>query len=177
MEVERIEEVLLTNFQRTHIIKLFKTCFEVYPKDRLYYNQLPHFRFLAWEKPQLIGHLGVNHRVISAAGKQYSVFGIVDLCVDQKYWKRQVASKLLKECENLARSGGVDFLVLTTSGDAVYKRNGFMHVDNLCRWVLINNNQTYGVVERSIGEGFMVKEISDTEWPKEHLIDLMGHMF
>ena len=176
MEFERVEEINLTDFHKKHIERLFKACFEVYPENRIYFNQIPDFRFLVWEKPNLIGHVGISHRKIAAGDRSFSVFGIVDLCVHKDHWKKQVASGLIHEGERLGRTAGIDFMVLTTSMDTLYTKNGFKHVSNPCRWVLINNHRTYGVVERNIGDGFMVKEISDMPWPPG-VIDLMGHMF
>jgi hypothetical protein len=39
---------------------------EIYPKDRIYYKQLPHFRFLAFDKDNLVGQVGLDYRVMNS---------------------------------------------------------------------------------------------------------------
>ena len=176
MEIQRIEEFKLDEETKKQIRLLFANCFEGYPLDRIYYNQLPDFRFLAFENKDLVGHLAVNHRIISIDQNIVSVFGIIDLCVDGDRRSRKVGSALIQATEDLAKEFGVQFLLLTTETEDIYLKNGFEHVNNPCTWLVIHNHKTLGALKRTLEEGLMVKAVSKNQWP-DGSVDLLGHMF
>ncbi|GIO31765.1 hypothetical protein J2TS6_29060 [Paenibacillus albilobatus] len=59
MKIEKVFEYDLSNELEASIQELLIDSFpDIYPKDRIYFKQLPHFRFLAFnEENQLIGHV------------------------------------------------------------------------------------------------------------------------
>jgi predicted N-acetyltransferase YhbS len=176
MEIRRVEEFMIDSDTERSIRLLFANCFDGYPLDRIYYNQLPDFRFLAYESKELVGHLAVNHRIVSVDQKTVSVFGIIDLCVAGDKRSRKVGSALLGSVEDLATEYGVEFLLLTTETEDIYLKNGFTHVNNPCTWFVIHNNRTFGALKRTLEEGLMVKPIGGNKWP-DGSVDLLGHMF
>lgn len=84
------------------ITELRNRCFPKNSKDRSYFKQLPHFRYLAYEDGILVGQMGVDHRVISVSEQVFIIFGVIDLCVSSDYQDRGIASTLLKRLSALA---------------------------------------------------------------------------
>jgi hypothetical protein len=176
MKIDKIPEYELSKDQTSAIGELFKAVFEGYPEDFIYYNQVPDFRFLAWNDDKLVGHVGVHFRKICVGGTILSVFGIVDLCVATDNQLTNVGSNLIHEVYDLGLKNNVDFLVLTSDEDEFYLKNGFQVVKNPCRWLVIHNHVSMGVLKRTLNHGLMVKPINQATWPAGEL-DFMGHMF
>lgn len=176
MEISRIEEFAILPSVHQEINALLNASFGDYDKERSYYKQLPTFRYLVRVEGQLIGHMAVEHRNINIAESIASIFGVADLCVHQSFQSRNIASSVLKELEELGRQHHIEFLVLIAQNHEVYEKNGFQLVNNTCRWLMINSNQTLGVGHRRIEECLMVKPIGTLSW-KPGLIDFLGHIF
>lgn len=175
MKIERIAEYALTPTVRTKIIALLREGFGVYPEDRSFYKQLPCFRFLAWEADALIGHLAAEFRIINVGGTVLPIFGVADLCVSATRRQQRIATQMLGELEGLAPDAGVEFIVLTGSEPDVYHGMGFQHLERSCRWLLINNLKSLGVIRRSVNN-IMVKPLGNRSWPDGE-IDFLGHIF
>ncbi|MDK2598787.1 GNAT family N-acetyltransferase [Bacillus stercoris] len=88
-------------------------CFpDIYPKNRTYFKQLPHFRFLAINKESaLLGQVGLDYRVMNLNGKPVRILGVIDLCVSKKYRSQGIGSWLLLEIEKFCKEKNIDFLV------------------------------------------------------------------
>ena len=102
MKIERIEEFRITKPIRQSIRELLANCFQEYPAGRIYFKQVPDFRFLVWNKEQLIGQMAVEYRVINIANTIVRIFGVADLCVDKAYQSQKIATNLLLKLEELA---------------------------------------------------------------------------
>ena len=176
MRIDKINEYELSTNETSAIVELFHAVFEGYPEGLIYYNQVPDFRFLAWNDKTLVGHVGVHYRKICVGGTVLAVFGIVDLCVASDNQLMNVGSTLIKAVLELSLKNNVDFLVLTSDEDEFYLKNGFNVVTNPCRWLVIHNHVSMGVLKRTLNHGLMVKPIHDKKWPEGEL-DVMGHMF
>ena len=174
--IQRIEDYLIPPAVDLEIKELLKNCFPQYPENQSYLNQRPSFRYLKYDDEQLIAHLGVESRIISIEGKVCRVFGIVDLCVHEKFQSKKLASSLLKELEKFSKECNIDFILLFTTSSKFYEKLGFKQVHNKSRWLMIQKNQSLGVARRSVSDSLMVKAIGKKEWmPGE--VDLMGHIF
>jgi N-acetylglutamate synthase-like GNAT family acetyltransferase len=176
MTLERLEEFRVVGAKAKAIRQLLGDCFPGYPSNRVYYKQLPHFRFLAWEADQLIAHMAVEHRMVKVGSQPSRIFGVVDLCVHPDFQHRQIASGLLEQLDELARGSEVDFILLVASTPAFYENHGFRPARNLCRWMMLINHQTVGVVNRHLNDILMVKPVSGKPWPEGEL-DFMGTVF
>ena len=177
MNLSVVLEYALKDAHRNAIISLFQHAFEGYPEHATYYNQVPDFRVLAWQKNNLVGHAGIHHRNISI-GKQCvsSVFGIADLCVAPDHQKNNVGTVILDHVASLANKSNVDFLILTSGEDKFYMKNGFSIVHNPCRWLVIHNHESMGVLRRQLQKGLLIRPTGTLDWP-EGEVDFMGHMF
>lgn len=176
MTLQRIEEFRIQKTERSAIQALLCQSFSGYPPDRIYFKQLPDFRYLIWKEQQLAAHLAVEHRVINNDGQVLHVFGIVDLCVAREFQKKQLASRLLAELESLGRENGIDFLVLLASDLSFYESFGFQLVNNLCQWVIIHNHQAMAVKCRRMPDTLMVKPLGDKGW-QPGPVDFLGPLF
>jgi GNAT superfamily N-acetyltransferase len=173
---EVVLEYKLEQNVKIHIHNLLIQSFPEYPQDRIYYKLLPQFRYLVWMGEKLIAHMGIEHRVITNGGKPVRIFGIIDLCVSKQYRSQKIATKLLHQVESLGRTHSIDFLVLFADDDRLYKANGYQRVENICRWVMIDEHQTIGVAERSLADCMMIRLMAGQEW-ENGLVDMLGYVF
>lgn len=174
--IEQIEEYQISTFLHERISDLLQVSFPNYPTDKSYFNQIPNFRYLVRYDDQLIGHLAVVHRIISLNGVELRVFGIVDLCVDSAFQSMQIGSNILKQLESLAQISNIDFMVLISDAHTFYSEQGFHLVNNTAKWLMIQNNQTFGISHRRLSDCLMVKPIGTKPW-EEGAVDFLGCIF
>ena len=105
-----------------------------------------------------------------------STFGLVDLCVRGSERSRGLAGRLLAEVTELARSCGMDFVVLFADDDRLYTRNGWVRAANPCSWLKIDDHTTLGLATAEDTGALMVKKIGPHDWP-DGVVDLLGHLF
>ena len=154
---------------------LLQACFPGYP-SRSYFKLPPHFRYLAVAGGELVGQVGVELRVIRVGGEVLRTFGVVDLCVRGSERSRGLAGGLLAEVTQLARSAGMDFVILFADDDRIYTRHGWARAANPCTWLRIDEHATLGVATAEDTGALMVKKIGQHAWP-EGEVDLLGHLF
>ena len=157
------------------ITTLKNACFPEYKKLRSYYKQLPHFSFLAFDAAQLIGHMGIDHRVISVGDDVFTIFGIIDLCVEANYRRQGIASRMLTEVFNLGSDKHIDFLFVVANDHRLYLKNGFTSLSSYCTWLRISDHKNYGVTIEWLDE-LLIKQIGHKEWTQKP-IDLLGYLF
>ena len=176
MKLQRLHEYEIDEDTETAIAGLLNDCFPEYPRGRIYYKQLPDFRFLCWEKKALIAHMAVEHRMISNDGQPCRIFGIADLCVAEAFQHRRLASRLLSELTLLGLRHRIDFLLLMAKDHSLYESNGFQPATNTCQWLMIHEHCTLGIAHRRIESSLMVKVLSKKEW-QPGLVDFLGYVF
>lgn len=177
MKLELIEEYRLSAAQHEAIRLLMAEAFpdSAFTESRTYLKQIPARRLLATDNGRLVGHLGLEHRVIGTATGPATIFGIVDVCVANASHGRGVASEMLASVEALAREHSVEFLLLFASNHRVYEKNGYCRAHNALRWMMIDEHQMLGLTEQVLDE-LMIKPLQDRPWP-DGLVDLLGHQF
>ncbi len=176
MKIKRTEEYNLSTKVEKEIISLLKDCFSSYPDQKSYYKQIPSFRFLAYDEKNLVGHLAIHFRTMNIGGLTTKIFGISDLCVASTHRSKNIASSLLNELETLGVKSHIDFLILVAQDHGLYKKNSFQLVDNTCRWLLINGNQSLGVMHGQIERSIMMKQIGEEKW-RDGILDFLGPVF
>jgi GNAT superfamily N-acetyltransferase len=176
LRIIRTEESKINEHLRLQISALLAQSFPGYPSGRIYYRQLPSFRYLASAGEELVGHLAVEHRMINAGGAPASIFGLADLCVEARKQSMQIGSGLLQALEKDARSEGIDFLVLVSGERGFYERAGFRVENNICRWVSIGDHISVGLVQGRLPGSLLVKPLGDKKWG-EGVVDFLGYMF
>ena len=177
MEIARTIEFDIPEKIHRQITELRNSCFSAKnAKQRSYYKQLPHFRYLAFAENMLVAHMGVDHRVISLGNSIVSIFGVIDLCVKPSHQGQGIASKILALLTDLAVEKSVDFLFLVADDNRIYLKNGFQSISHYCSWLRIHEHKNYGVAVEKIEEDFMIKQTGNQSWIDEP-IDLLGYMF
>jgi GNAT superfamily N-acetyltransferase len=156
--------------------RLLVKSFPDYPLDRSYYKLLPQFRYLVWAGDNLIAQMGIEHRVISNTGIPLRIFGVIDLCVDPDYRSQKIATTLLQQAEELGKTSKVDFAILFADDSRLYTKNGYQRVANICRWMKVDEHQTFGIGAESMSDCMMVKQLDKQTW-QAGIVDLLGYLF
>jgi GNAT superfamily N-acetyltransferase len=176
MLIEIVPEYQLSDDVRKLANRLLVSSFPNFPLDRSYYKLLPQFRYLVWEGENLIAQMGIEHRVITNTGIPARIFGLIDLCVASSYRSQKIATTLLQRIEELGRTSKIDFLVLFADDSRLYAENGYQRVENLCRWLKVDEHQIIGVGEKSLSDCMMVKQVGEQTW-QNGIVDLLGYLF
>lgn len=179
MKIEKVFECDINYELEAKIQKLLIDSFVgIYPSKRIYFKQLPHIRFLAFnEEDQLIGHVGLDYRVMNLDGKPIRVLGVIDLCVAQSTRSQGLGSTLLLEIDKFTVGRNIDFILLFADNMTLYLKNGYKSVKNRCKWLKIDDETqlTYGIGYESINE-LMIKEVGCSNWNKGNL-DFLGYLY
>jgi GNAT superfamily N-acetyltransferase len=174
--VLRVAEAEISADLSRRLQSLLQASFPGYP-SRSYFKLPPHFRYLAMTgSGGVAAQLGVEFRVIRVGDIVLRTFGVVDLCARESQRSRGLASRLLAEVTELARSCGMAFIVLFADDDRLYVKNGWARVTNRCSWVKINEHVTLGLADLAATGAMMVKAIGEQAWP-EGDVDLLGHLW
>ena len=179
MKIEFVPELQIDQSTSNAISVLLGQCFTGEGHEgRDYFKQLPHYRLLAYEDERLVGHLGVDLRVMNLNGQAVTVFGAIDVCVSPDRQGSGIGSELLRQFETIARdSNRVDFLFLVAKNTAIYESLGFKKTNLRTKWLKIDQHKNYGVGNELITDAFFLfKAISDTQW-KDGELDLLGYMY
>lgn len=174
-EVKRLAEAEIDPRLHSSLQWLLGACFAGYP-ERSYFKLPPHFRYVVTEGAAVLAQLGVELRVIRVGEQVLRTFGIVDVCVREDRRGQGLASRLLGEVTSYATACGMDFVILFADEDGLYRRHGFVPVDNPLTWVKIHDHRTIGLARAVTPHEMMVRPVSGSIWPAGE-IDLLGHVF
>lgn len=176
MTITHTPDYQLSSTQQITIADLLQLTFPSYPPTRTHFRQLPHFRILAHDDSgTLLGHIAIEHRMVNNAGQILRIFGLADVAIHPDQQNKGLGSKLLQFTEQLARDTAVDALLLIAAEPEFYLKNDFLAVENDCKWLFLQGDQTLGVLQRRLS-GVMVKMLQGGEWRSGQL-DLLGHIF
>lgn len=156
---------------------LIRSFGSLYPEDRIYFKQVPHQRFFAYEGERLVGQVGIDYRIMNLNGKPIKVLGVIDLCVREECRGKGIATLLLTKVEEYAIEHRLDFLLLFADNENVYRKNGYRSVTNVCRWLKIDDHHLTSVgVGEQVVEGLMIKQIGSTDW-EDGVLDFLGYLY
>ncbi|WP_231637301.1 GNAT family N-acetyltransferase [Paenibacillus sp. FJAT-27812] len=179
LKIDKVFEYGIGNELEASIQQLLTDSFPfLYPRDRIYFKQLPQFRFLAFnQENQLIGQVGLDYRVMNLNGKPVRVLGVIDLCVSPNARSQGVGSTLLLEIDKFSVGRYIDFILLFADNMTLYLRNGYRPVKNKCKWVKIDNETqiTTGIGLEQLDE-LMIKKVGKIDWVEGEL-DLLGYLY
>lgn len=176
LEVRRVLEWELPGDEASQVEALLRSCFPGYP-PRTYFKLPPQVRLLARRHGELVGQAGLEHRVLRVGGLVARTFGLSDLCVGEAHRSRGIATALLEETTDFARSRGVDFVVLFADRHDLYLRTGWSVAANRCSWLKVDEHRTLGVAPAtSLEDCLMVKPVGELAWPTGD-VDMLGHIF
>lgn len=179
LKIKQVFEYDMNGELETAPQDLLTNCFpQIYPEDRIYFKQLPHFRFLAFnEENQLVGQVGLDYRVMNLDGEPVKVLGVIDLCVSPNSRSEGIGSSLLSEVDQFSQGRDVDFILLFADDKTLYKKKGYTSVENKCTWLKVDNEShiSKGVGHESLKE-LMVKNVGKKQWGQGNL-DLLGYLY
>ena len=154
---------------------LLDACFDGAHGGRTFFKQVPHQRVLAWSGDDLVGHVGMDLRVVRVGGVTVSVLGIVDLCVAPAARKQGIGAALLQGAEE--RAEGQSFSLAMADDSRLYRRAGYSRINAAdVTFLAIEDLRCHGVIRRDLSEVFMVKPLAGDAWP-DGPIDALGHLF
>ena len=173
--VVRSAEMSRDNDEESQIAAILKQCFGGMHEGRTYCEQMPQQRLLGFCGDRLVGHLGLDYRMIRIGEAIFSVVGIIDLCVVPDLRRRGLAQRLLAAAEE--RSAAQDFSVLMAKDTRLYERAGYRLLTKAdVTWLVIDELRSHSVSNRDLTDAFMQKPLSAKQWPKGP-IDLLGFLF
>ncbi|MFF3102578.1 GNAT family N-acetyltransferase [Viridibacillus arvi] len=179
LKMKKVIECEIDNELSENIQELLTASFQgIYPNNRIYFKQVPHFRYLAFnEEKHLLAQVGLDYRVMNLNGEPIKVLGIIDLCVSKEFRSKGIASLLLSEIDKYCVKKDIEFLLLFADNKTLYLKNGFKTVKNKCKWLKIDDrNQTIlGIGYEEISE-LMIKKIGKKEWTEGDL-DFLGYLY
>ncbi|MCA1031193.1 GNAT family N-acetyltransferase [Bacillus timonensis] len=179
MRIEQIFEYDIDAQLKMKLQQLLIECFtDEYPKTRIYFKQIPHFRFLVFDdNNQLVGQVGLDYRVMNLNGRPITVIGVIDLCVSKNNRFQGIGTLLLKKIEGFCAGKSIDFILLFADNKKLYTNAGFKSVNNECRWLKIDDESqtTYGIGDERIHE-LMIKEVGKIKW-EDGKVDLLGYLY
>lgn len=179
MKIKQVFEYQMNEQLEADIQHLLNTSFpEMHPTNRIYFKQLPHFRFLAFNpENQLVGQVGLDYRVMNLNGESIRVLGLIDLCVSINHRSEGIGSLLLSQVDQLSSEGSVDFILLFADNTTLYTRNGYQRVENNCTWLKIDHESqnTLDIGSKSLNE-LLIKKVGKKEWVEGNL-DLLGYLY
>lgn len=177
LEIRKYSEFEITKEIQLQIAVLLQKCFPNTNYHGLhYFKQLPQYRLLAYEDEMLIGHVGIDYRIMRLNNQPVTVFGVIELCVLEERRNHYIASFLLEEAEKLAKNSTADFMFLFTKNGAIYQKHNYQYVENICTWLKIHEHNTIGLGEEFISNEIMVKKIANKNWEKGNL-DFLGYLY
>jgi len=168
-------EIDLNHAQHDAIEQLRNRCFPEHVVPRSYYKQRPHMRALTYDGDRLVGHMGLDYRVIRVGEHTLNVLGVIDLCIDPSVQRQGLGSQMLAQLKDYASIRPVDFIILISDLYEFYTANGFRNVAHMSSWLRINEHQNFGVGVDLIDDLY-VQPISGKPWPKGHF-DWLGYLF
>lgn len=177
LRIERREEDQLSVDETEALAALLDDSFPDMFNGRVYFKQLPNFRFLVWRNEHLCGQVGVSHRIMRLGETPMRVFGVIDMCVAEPERRAGIGRSLLEAVIGAAQSGGADFVLLYADDPRIYEAHGFVLRKNLCRWLAIDEHHTLGVQTETLNECMMSLSFRDTDWPELDELDMMGYLF
>lgn len=180
VKIKKIFDYDIKASRHHELCTLLADCFSPdYPKNRSFFKQIPHFRFIALDEVNnIIGQVGLDYRIMNLNGTTpVKVLGIIDLCVKQEYRSNHIGSALLKEIEQFAIERNIDFLLLFADNKRLYEKHGFWSPRNTCKWLKVDDEQltSFAIGTEQIDE-LMIKKVGNMDWQGGEL-DLMGYLY
>ena len=157
------------------IADLLDTCFDSVHGGRTYYKQVPHEHLLVWSGRDLIGHVGMDYRMVRVGEAILPILGIIDLCVAPSARRQGIGAALLQRAEYRAKAQS--FSLAMADDWRLYHRTGYSLLPAASvTFLAIDELRSHSVIRRDLSDIFMVKQLAGDAWP-DGQIDLLGYLF
>ncbi|HSG71912.1 MAG TPA: GNAT family N-acetyltransferase, partial [Planctomycetaceae bacterium] len=135
----------------------------------------PQKRMLARDGDRVVGHIGIEHRVIGLGVAPAEIVGLIEVVVEANYRQQGIASRMLSMILEEYGRETVEFAMLFADDGRLYEKHGFSFRSNSLTWLRLHEHQNYGIAEELVPE-LMIKELSNRKWTDER-VDLLGYLF
>jgi len=159
------------------IYHLLNESFSGYPHGRIFFRQQPAFRYLVWQQDELIGHCGIDSRCVYNGGELKKIFGLSDFCIAPGHQSSGVGRLLLEKIISDSQNSQVEFILSFSGEHAFYRKLGFQQYDTLCKWLIISNDQSFGLVNRKLTDCLFVLPLKEDAVWDGTFTDLLGSVF
>ncbi len=180
MEIKFYYELEIEANLSKQINALLEDCFEgIGYHGRDYFKQMPHYRLIGTEHGRVIGHLGMDLRMMSIDGHNVAMLGVVDFCVNRNYrGKGMGAALLLRMLEMGTRfNHKVDGIFLVTDDPNIYLKHGFEIMDVHVKWLKIDQHQTLGIGHEKIDDAHLMVKSLTGQPIRGNQLDMLGYMY
>ena len=178
MQIDRIEEMRLTDAEETEITALLAASFGGYMGGfggKSFFQQRQNLRLVAREEGRIVGHMGLCYRAVRLGDDLIDIVGLGDVATLPKARGKGIASALMKASIEEAKQTRAAFFVLF--GDRpLYAGHGFQNVAGPVRFIDLADARTGAVTEKHNGS-LMVLPLGVHAWTQGQLLDLVGHSF
>ncbi len=180
MESQLIAAYTIDADTEAQIASLLAACFpDGGHNGRTYFKQMHHFRLLLKDGTELIGHIGLDYRVMALGGKPVKVMGLIDVAVSPSHQGKGIGTQMLKQVDALMEPylENIDFMYLVAEKHRFYENCGYQLVKQQVKWLAIDQHINYGIKEEYIDDCIMVKPTGDMVWDESLVLDLLGYWY
>ena len=175
-----VNELEINSVTKSEIASLLDAVFpDTNYVNRHFFKQLPHYRLLLRDNNNLVGHMGIDYRVMNLNGELITVLGVIDLAVHPHFQGKGLGTNLMNEFDRIASNfhNNVDFTFLVTDRPAFYSRLGYKPTEVTTTWLKLHQSKTYGIGQEKITDSvFMFKQVGSKIW-RDGELDLLGYMY
>lgn len=178
MIIKRVYDYNLNQSTYEQLQQLLIESFEVYPENRIYFKQIPHFRFILCNgNDKVLAQVGLDYRAMKLGDEVINVLGIIDLCVKKTYRNKGFGTQLVRKVLQFAESNSVDFVLLGTEIEEWYEKIGFIKVNNTFTWQAIHDGKLKSLGTRTCEiDRIMVKQTGRKKWKQDN-VDFLGYLY
>lgn len=177
IEIVRREEDALSPRETAALAALLEEAFPGTFGGRIYFKQLPCFRFLALRAGAVVGQLGVAHRMMRLGDRPVRIFGLIDLCVAAALRGHGIGERLLQAAHAAGKAAGADFAVLFADDHRLYRKIGYVPGANPCTWLAIDEHASLGLKTATLEDELLACPLAVHPWPPTEPLDLLGYLF
>ena len=177
IDIKRLAEWEIKKEQHETINQLLDKSFNGYPKGKTFFRQQPAFRYLVYTEEMLIGQCGVESRAIYNNGGLRRIFGLSDFCIHPEHQNQGIGQQLISRVIADAAKTDYDYIISLTAEDGFYTSVGFEVHDTFCRWLILADDKSFGLVHRKLEDCLCVYPLkSDANWDPG-FADFLGTLF
>lgn len=174
MQVERIEEMRLSDADEAAIAALLGAAFGTDFGGRSCFMQRHHVRLVARDG-DIVGHVGLTFRQVRQGDRLIPILGLADVATDPARRGEGIAARLVQAAIDEGRAGPVAAMALFGTA-LLYSAAGFVRVGNRLRYVDMLGAMT-GDVHETDTHDLMILPLDGQAWDGVTPVDLLGHLF
>jgi len=174
MQIDRIEELRLSDADEAAIAALLAASFDTEFGGRSYFMQRYHARLVARD-PGIVGHIGLTFRSVRQGDRLIPILGLADVATDPNRRSQGIASAILRAAISEGKASPAAFMMLFGAA-SLYAGHGFSPASNRLRYVDLEGARTGETVDGG-PRGLMILPLGGAVWDGVGPLDLLGNKF